>query len=97
MRERVTQFRAKAAERMLRSYRGLKAPESVAPGTLVLVKNSRIELEHNRKPKPRWLGPFIVLRRHSGGSYILAELDSSVLVDRVAAARVRLYHARADV
>ncbi|EJD41808.1 hypothetical protein AURDEDRAFT_68242 [Auricularia subglabra TFB-10046 SS5] len=97
MRERVTQFRAKAAERMLRSYRGLKAPESVTPGTLVLVKNSRIELEHNRKPKPRWLGPFIVLRRHSGGSYILAELDSSVLVDRVAAARVRLYHARADV
>ncbi|KZV95173.1 hypothetical protein EXIGLDRAFT_587487, partial [Exidia glandulosa HHB12029] len=67
------------------------------PGTLVLVKYKRIEMEHNRKPKPKWLGTFVVLKRHSGGSYILAELDRSVIVDRVAAFRIRLYVPRADV
>ena len=97
MRERVRKFRQEAADRNARNYNGLKAALRVPIGTLVLVKNTRIEMELNRKPKPRWLGPFIVLRRHSGGSYILAELDSSVIVDRIAAARVRLYHARADV
>ena len=97
IRERVRRFREKASERMLRSYKGLKAPKNIEPGTLVIVKNSRIEMEHNRKPKPRWLGPFIVLKRHSGGSYILTELDSSVIVDCIAAAHIRLHHARADV
>ncbi|KAJ8594377.1 hypothetical protein M405DRAFT_696270, partial [Rhizopogon salebrosus TDB-379] len=34
-----------------------------APGSLILVRNSRIEAELNRKTKPRYLGPMVVLRR----------------------------------
>lgn len=100
MRKRIKAFRQDAADRMNRTYKGLKAPQCVQPGTLVLVKNTRIETEHNRKHKQRWLGPYIVLRQHGGtfqGSYILAELDRSVIIDRVAAARIRLYWPRHDV
>jgi hypothetical protein len=32
-----------------------------APGSLVLVRNSRIEAELNQKMKPQYLGPMIVL------------------------------------
>ena len=100
MRERVKKFRQDLAERMLRTFKGIKAPQCVKPGTLVLVKNKRIETEHNRKPKPRWLGPFIVIRQHGGSfqsSYIVSELNRVVLTDRVAAARIRIYWPRVDM
>ena len=100
MRERVRKFRQRAADRMMQNYNGLKAPLRVPPGTLVLVKNNRIEVEHNRKPKPRWLGPYIVIQQRGTsykGSYILAELNGAVMIQRYAAARVRLYYARATL
>jgi transposase InsO family protein len=64
------------------------------PGALVLVRNSRIEAELNRKTKPRYLGPMIVLRRTLGGSYLLAELDGSISRLRYAAFRLAPYHPR---
>jgi hypothetical protein len=64
------------------------------PGALVLVRNSRVEAELNRKTKPRYLGPMIVLRRTIGGSYLLAELDGSVSKLRYAAFRLTPYHPR---
>ena len=85
---------------MMRDYNGLKAPLRVPPGTLVLVKNNRIEVEHNRKPKPRWLGPYIVILQRGStfqGSYVLADLNGAVMVQRFAAARIRLYYARATL
>jgi hypothetical protein len=64
------------------------------PGSFVLVRNSRVEAELNRKTKPRYLGPMVVLRRTIGGSYLLAELDGSVSRLRYAAFRLIPYHPR---
>jgi len=47
-------------------------------GSLVLVHNSHIEKELNRKMKPHFLGPMVIVHRTQGGAYILAELNGSV-------------------
>ena len=49
------------------------------PGTLVLIRNTAIEKELNRKTKPRYLGPYKVIQQTKGSSYVLAELDGTEL------------------
>ena len=63
-------------------------------GRLVLVRNTAIEKALNRKMRPRYLGPLIVLGRNRGGAYLLCELDGTVLDRPVAAFRVVPYFAR---
>ena len=63
-------------------------------GDLVLVRNSRVEKELDRKTKPRYLGPFEVVRRTKGGSYVLKELDGTQSRRGVAAFRLLPYHSR---
>jgi hypothetical protein len=63
-------------------------------GSLVLVQNTRVEKELNRKMKPRYLGPMVVLCQTTGGSYILAELDGMVSKLRYAAFHLLPYYPR---
>jgi hypothetical protein len=65
-----------------------------APGDLVLVRNSRVEASLDRKTKPQWIGPMVIVRQTSHGAYILAELDGAISKLRFAAFRVIPYHAR---
>ena len=63
-------------------------------GSLVLVRNTCIEKELNWKTKPWYLGPMVVLRRTTSGSYLLAELDGAVSRLRYAAFRLLPYYPR---
>ena len=50
----------------------------------------------NRKTRPRYLGPYQVVRRTKGGSYILQQLDGAVFRQGVAAFRLLPYYTRDD-
>ncbi|KNZ74846.1 hypothetical protein J132_06068 [Termitomyces sp. J132] len=54
-------------------------------GDLVLMRNTRIKVMHNKKMKPHYLGPLKVISRNHGGTYIVCELDGSILHCPIAA------------
>ncbi|PBK84798.1 hypothetical protein ARMGADRAFT_942711, partial [Armillaria gallica] len=64
---------------------------------LVLMRNTQVEESLNRKMEPRYLGPLVVIRRTRGGSYVLAELDGSIVGGTVAQFRVIPYHVRHSI
>jgi hypothetical protein len=63
-------------------------------GDLVLLRNTPVEKELNKKTKPRYLGPYEVDRRTKGGSYVLKEMDGTILRQGVAAFRLYPYISR---
>jgi transposase InsO family protein len=64
------------------------------PGELVLARNTLVEMSHDRKHKPRYLGPYEVVERTIKGNYQLKELDGTLLRYRYAAFRILPYISR---
>jgi hypothetical protein len=44
--------------------------------------------------RPRYLGPYIIISCNTGGAYVLAKLDSTILKNTIGAFRVIPYHPR---
>ncbi|KNZ81366.1 hypothetical protein J132_01059 [Termitomyces sp. J132] len=66
-------------------------------GDLVLMRNTRIEVTHNKKMKPCYLGPLVVISCNRGGAYIICELDGSVLHCPIATFCLVPYFAREHI
>ena len=67
------------------------------PGELVIVRNKAVEQSADRKHKPRYLGPYQVIRRTRGGSYVLSELNGAISRQGIAAARLLPYISREQI
>ena len=96
MQETVTASRIKNLERFEKRHGSQIVDFDFKPGSLVLVRNSRIEESLNRKTKPRYNGPYVVIRKKAGPSYIVAELDGAQSQLRVAGFRLIPYLARTE-
>jgi len=70
---------------------------NLKPESLVLVKNSAIELLADRKMKPRYLGPMVIICCLKGEAFILAELDGSVWQNKVVVFRIISYLAQKEI
>jgi len=91
---KVLAARKQSVQQFINSHRNAIVNYDFKPGSLVLIRNSAVEMELNRKTKPRFFGPMIVVRRTQHGAYILSELDGAVSKIRYAAFRIIPYYPR---
>jgi hypothetical protein len=89
---RVYAARRKAALRFKKAHSRTIQNYNFQRGDLVLMRNTAIEKSLNRKMRPHYLGPLVVVSRNKGGAYIICELNGTVFDRPIAAFRIIPYH-----
>jgi hypothetical protein len=97
LRERVYAERNRLALRFEREHAAIIREFNFKRGDLVLVRNTAIEKALNRKMRPRYFGPMIVVSRNRGSAYILCDMDGALFHAPVAAFRVIPYFPRREL
>ena len=95
--KKLIQARIRSKHQYEKRYHYRLSKKSLQQGDLVLVRNSIIERELNKKTKPRYLEPFQIVRQTKGGSYVLQELDGTVSRSGIAAFRLIPYKSRDEI
>ena len=102
--ERSEETRQVAYEKMMKARREsiqywenknssrLRTP--LNPGDLVLAYNRSLEVQWGKLFSNRWNGPYLVVEQVRGGSYILSELDGTLLARRFSADQVKRFFPR---
>ena len=95
----LKQSRFRSKEQFERKYARRIQEEGFQPGTSVLIRNNPIEnsVSIERKTANRYMGPYLIERQTQGGSYILTEMDGSLLRHHVAAFRLVPYIQQKDL
>jgi len=78
----------------IKKFANCLSQSSFKEGDLVLMRNSRVEQELDRKTKPRYLGPYKIIRQTKGGSYVVSELDGTISKRGIAAFRLIAFRPR---
>jgi hypothetical protein len=97
LKDRVHSARNIAAVRFERTHGKIIRDFDFKTGDLVLVRNTAIEKALNRKMRPRYFGPMIVISRNRGGAYIICDLDGTLAHAPTAAFRIVPYFAREHI
>ena len=92
----LKKMRFKSKEQFEKRFKHKLFKSEHSPKDLVLVRNSAVEQELDRKSKPRYMGPYEVVRRCKGGSYLLQELNGATSRFAIAAFRLLPYVSRDD-
>ncbi|KZT31582.1 hypothetical protein SISSUDRAFT_960048, partial [Sistotremastrum suecicum HHB10207 ss-3] len=94
MHDLILRSRQQSAKEFEKKFENTIKDFKFKPGDMVLVQNSQLQMDLGRKWKPRYLGPYIVLKNHANLSYTLCEMDGAVSKLRFAAKRLIPYFLR---